>query len=170
MKSTAKRAVSMIAGMALGVMSGPAFAGWHYAQWGMTPEEVVQASGGEAHLEPSSPDVNTPTGERKVIGYWSFDDASVGDITFPVSFYFGANGLNQVSLYRPANPLFRCRTMYDFAVKKYGNPNQQYVEFRIFAHAKWRIPAEDNFVHVTVGKDNGKPYDCSMVYRPIDSQ
>ena len=47
-----RRAASALAGLFLVMLSTPASADWEYTRWGMSPEQVAQASGGAVKVLP----------------------------------------------------------------------------------------------------------------------
>jgi len=67
----------------------PARADWQYTRWGMTPEQVVAASHGNALLVPKT----RKNDDRLALGIYK-----VGHFEFAVFFKFGKYGLSEVEL------------------------------------------------------------------------
>lgn len=69
-------------------LSVPARADWKFTKWGMTPEQVVEASAGAARMStPDEVSENSPAdGSAKALATMPYD---AGDIHFNVAFDFG---------------------------------------------------------------------------------
>lgn len=100
--------------------ASPANANWQFTSWGMTPEQVQQASGGTAR--PTTPD------EKKAYTYSDQGIAAeetmpytAGDLSFTAYFLFGARGLQGVSLKLNGGEA-QSQELQHTLVDKYGTP------------------------------------------------
>jgi hypothetical protein len=129
--------------------------GWQFTDWGMTPDEVVAASGGSAQLVPGDGDGLRPTGELLATGSYAF-----GQFRFAVEFRFHDGRLSRVDL-RPQEG--RCPDIERFLQQKYG-------EDEAYSPARgawlWRIPADNTWVQYGAGSRD--PLDCVVIYGAIE--
>lgn len=143
--------------MATFVMAtGPALAGWNFTEWGMTPEQVVRASGGTVQLS-DGPVPHSPTVREGAKGL-----IQSGEVRMEVRFRFNATGLIEVSL-NPADPS-GCVTFAPALNAKYGKPSSSFGAGTDYAGATWVVAASDMSVTLL-----GSPGECSATYRPLNS-
>ncbi len=81
------RNTTWLIGLAALLTTSPARADWQYTKWGMTPEQVVAASGGKAELLPAQRRPPIPSLETVASG--EFQD---GALTLRTTFSFNAVG------------------------------------------------------------------------------
>ncbi len=89
--------------------------GWRYARWGMSPAEVVAASGGEAVLARQSSDTNTVFGSTGAAANYSQPG-----FAFRVFFNFRYGKLTQVTLH--PDPKADCTPLINDLTKRFGPP------------------------------------------------
>ena len=166
------RAATALTVLASGAVPVPALAGWLYADWGMTPDEVVAASGGAVHLQTGKLKKSDHRfyGDLKALGEWVFkeQDTNLGSYSFPMRFYFAPDGLAEVEILQPDNARFDCDRMREALVRTYGNPRGQKVTSEIFFTTDWRIPEQNTVVFLSVTRINGKPPTCSFQVIRLD--
>ena len=127
----------------LGVRS--ALADWRYTTWRMTPQEVVEASSGEAELLDSP--VSTPSGLTKAaVGRYE-----TGPFGFEVSFLFRtvdeALELERVSLFLLDNSA--ASRLYQSLVDSYGEPETSEIrpiQDGVSQTAQWKDPDSSNLI------------------------
>jgi len=100
--------------------AGPARAHWEYAHWGMTPEQVVQASRGTVRLIPPAQRRPMPDGELLVAAEGSFAE---GPLQLRVRFAFDATGLALVA-YGVAQPAQNV-ALRDWMLRRHGEPQRK---------------------------------------------
>lgn len=134
----------------------PASAHWQYARWGMTPVQVVAASGGKAQAA---------SGDKSAQGDVNRDAAgaySVGGRSFRTSFWFDASGLEKVTLSPDGEP--RCLDLRRDLLAKYGEPverNPGSVE-----RLMWADKAAGNRIVIITDGDSF----CELQYAPLVSK
>jgi hypothetical protein len=83
---------------ALVSLAPTAYADWQFTKWGMTPEQVIAASGGSAVTPDAekSKSCSSPSGEDKCLAI--MPSYKVGSYKFEVSFQFSERKLNRILL------------------------------------------------------------------------
>ena len=144
--------------VSLALISSTASANWQYTQWGMSPEQVVAASQGAAHLEQDNgaalPHVKALLLAKGQIQIDNFD--------FIVGFYFDGNRrlLKSVFLRLEKCSENDAGRLKELLNAKYGAPRQI-----LSPYQKWVSPfAPDmiTFISPTV-----RSRFCSIEYEPI---
>jgi hypothetical protein len=111
---------SLITALAVGLAAilhaCPAAADWQYTKWGMTPEEVVKASGGLVREVP-----NPAKAGSELLAVWGRHTA--GDLEFTVSFGFLDGKLNSVLLVFQKREMQNCEDVASALEVKYGPPD-----------------------------------------------
>jgi hypothetical protein len=142
-------------------------ADWQYAKWGMSPAEVVGASGGNVKLyEPANKFPNPP---------WIKAEGSytAGSARFGVDFYFDENdklawvGLGQ-------HDVAQCELTRNALVEKYGTPTDVSTD-REHRSYVWRDKPADNVIQWSDTSllnrltGNTNEDDCFIVYKRLSS-
>ncbi len=105
----------MIAAIVLAsTLASPATAGWQATRWNMTPEQVAEAMAGQAPLSNGS---RRDRLDRKRIG--NAGTYRLGNARFRTLYYYDANGLAHVALYRTSGD---CREIYAAVAGEHGVP------------------------------------------------
>lgn len=135
----------LVVACGLGVAT-PAFANWQYAKWGMTPSEVLSASGGKAGPAKEGKGLET----TYVAGRYSFSGA--------FGFSSGSGRLERVTL--TLSDKANCGFLGGALFSKYGLPisDPKDTAFRL---AVWQVPSTNTqvtFFHVL---PNGS---CTLSY------
>ena len=89
--------------------------GWRYARWGMSPEQVVAASGGQAVLAEQDSKTNTVFGSTGAAASYSQPP-----FTFRVFFNFRYGKLTQVTLH--PDPKADCTPLINDMTRRFGPP------------------------------------------------
>jgi hypothetical protein len=154
---------------------------WRYAQWGMSPEEVVGASDGRANLVPYK--AWTAAEEQKFDAMArqyglspqllkqfkgassSFED---GGILFDVSFMFDnkTKGLVNVLVAKDACDQAEATRIKLGLTSIYGAPFEDYDFYGLMVTTKWRAKGELVEFSVTKEKDS-ELKSCMVSYEPI---
>jgi hypothetical protein len=143
-------------------MSFTASANWQYTQWGMSPEQVVAASRGSAHLEQDN---------GALLPYLSASDKAlllakgqiqIDNFNFIVGFYFDVNRrtLNSVFLTLPKCATSDAGRLKELLNAKYGDPRDRFYNLI----TKWVSPFAPDIISFTSG---GNSNGCSIEYKPI---
>lgn len=144
-------ALSLALAVSAAAAATPAAADWSFTRWGMTPAQVVRASGGTARLE----DVPPNRGQTHIIR--AVGTVRSGDLRFNAEYRFFNDRLVSVKLLPTTGS---CSAVRQAVGSKYGraDPRNEYMPFT----TRWSSPAEN--VRVTV-----EPYvtDCDVTYRPF---
>lgn len=146
--------VAVIAAISVSQSAGSAVPspGWNYARWGMTPEEVVSASNGEARLH-APPPVPGATGRTLAVG-----TMSGGAINFVLSFTFDpSRALTHVNLNAPpAECPAVIRELYRVYGTPYHSPRSTYA-----VQASWEDRSKN--LNVSLFGSGGS---CLITYSP----
>lgn len=132
----------------------PAWAGWQYTTWGMSPHQVAIASSGKA------PESTGSAGQRKdglTIG--NVGSYYAGNRHFSAIFYYVGSELYDVTL--DIKDLHGCPNLKSDLIEIYGEPTNKYESF-IVSFYDWRDDAKNNAVTFT---DLGQ--ECEIMYRPL---
>jgi hypothetical protein len=145
-----------IAALAL-FISTPAFAGWQWTQWGMTPDQVKAAAAPGTVGPYNDPKLDTPAAAtRLVTNYYT----KLYAFSVAMSFDRRSQGLSQVRLLLneggDRNHLM-CAELYGEMQRVYGDPDRA-ASPRL---SVWRDAAHDNLI--TLDANQG----CWLVYEPI---
>jgi len=123
------------------------WAGWQYTEWGMSPEEVAEAS--EANSE-------------------SRDVHRAGDYRFRVEFSYESNERERVTLQLEEKA--RCPELAGDMRVKYGKPTEE-SRSRIGRSWVWRDQDANNHIVLNrLGSELVGIRECRLSYRNIDSQ
>lgn len=129
----------------------PASADWSFTRWGMTPAQVVRASGGTARLE----DVPPSRGQTHIVR--AVGTVRSGDLRFTAHYRFFNDRLVSVTLLPTSGS---CSAVHQAIGSKYGRaePRNQFMPFR----SRWSSRSDN--LTVTV-----EPFttDCDVTYRPL---
>lgn len=144
---------SAIARLFLLLCCSSAHADWQFSRWGMTPDQLVQASGGAAHLEAIPPGA----GESETIE--AVGTLVSGELGFNVSYQFhDRRALTRVYLSLTRGECFRA---WDALKGKYGEPLYNSGD-PILATADWRSDAENMKIEIMSGTNV-----CRIMYAPL---
>lgn len=151
--------IGLILSTSLGSVS---LADWQYTFWGMTPDQVIEASGGLAQ-RPASPDsIEDESTELLRAPY------QAAGMEFDARFFFSndTEKLNLVKLdLRSAE---KCPVLFGQLSSRYGQPLTE-SESAIIALQTWRDLEAGNFVSVLqIGKN--PPSSCSINYKELLSE
>src|SRR5262245_51696317 len=111
----------------------PVSADWEFTKWGMSPEQVVQASNGQAHPHK---EVDTEVEEPLLGQNWQS-----GPFLFSVWYFFsdGGKSLNQIQL-KLKNTRLTYEVLTDLKAK-YGTPKRETKEDPMFS-ALWQYSSD----------------------------
>jgi hypothetical protein len=118
----------------------PAHANWQYTKWGMTPEQVIEASGGTVS--------KTPEDQQKARGRFGFVELLSGtytseDFHFKVDFQFSKNKLEMIGMVPTESD--RCKRLQSALTSKYGLPWENRSD-RYGPHLIWQDRAHGNTI------------------------
>lgn len=129
-------------------------ADWQYTKWGMTPAEVVAASGGAARLQRNE-GADIQDTRALAAGHYS-----VGSIQFAVSYLFdGDDRLAKVSL-NPQRPAEQCEPLIALTQKYYGPPISRSRPTMNLIFMEWEDRSHQNGVTLYYSV----PGSCSLTY------
>lgn len=140
------KSIVPLAAVALASHAAPASAHWQFTRWGMTPEQVIAASSGQAHAT-AQPDTLAGT-------------YAAGGRTYQATFRFVQGRLGQVELELQGEPV--CQSMATDVATIYGSPNRKTIGRYGTGVAEW-------FDYVN-GNDVVLAYlvkSCTMSYGPL---
>ncbi len=100
--------------------ASPARADWQYTRWGMTPEQVVAASGGAAELLPPSERRTVSPLVSSVDG--TFED---GPLALRTVFSFDIKGGGLACVFYGVTNSAQSAAFVDVMVKRYGKPTRE---------------------------------------------
>src|SRR5260221_12644165 len=102
----------------LSIMPFTASANWQYTQWGMSPEQVVAACGGSAHLNQDNGAL-LPYTKALLLAKGQIQ---IDNLDFTIGFYFDVNRrtLNSVFLTLPKCAIGDAGRLKEFLNAKYG--------------------------------------------------
>jgi hypothetical protein len=115
------RAFLRIASFAFVLMPTAALADWQYTKWGMSPEDVVAASNGKAHLVPEAEAAKTLHSSEYVIPLAKGDHSANGE-KFSVMFDFTRQAKRLQTVTLTATDPSRCYIYKRMLLNKYGAP------------------------------------------------
>lgn len=136
--------------------NNPAYAAWQYTEWGMTPEQVAQASNGKAMLSFGESGDNI-----KGYNIGNVGSHKSGKYVFRSVFYFQSNKLILIKLETTSNN--QCYGLANDLMGVYGKPFSQ-SKSAIGAIWTWQDTQKNNRVSLlSIGDD------CSLDYKPLRS-
>ncbi len=106
---------------ALLALAGPALAHWEYTRWGMTPEQVVQASRGAVRLIPPAERPRLPDADLLVAAEGSFAE---GPLRLSVRFGFDAREGLALVVYGVAEP-GQNAALRAWLIRRHGEPQRR---------------------------------------------
>jgi hypothetical protein len=138
--------------------AGPAGADWEFAKWGMTPDEVIAASGGLAkartpHAGRDSQSVNLVTAMYEA-----------GGIHFRVAFLFTRDDQRLDAVTLTAVDRLQCNTLTNILLDRYGRGERS--KSRMLDEYVWRDDRNRNHVRYSAVAGGG----CSIRYSPLTSR
>jgi hypothetical protein len=135
-------------GLAALLIAPAARADWQYTRWGMTPEQVVAASGGAAQLLPDTERPRLPPMITAVTG-----DYQDGAMQFRVVFSFNIDGGGLACVHYGLNSHDSDEAFKAALVKRYG-PAQATsgVNFLGMTNLVWKTPTDR--IEATFAKDD----------------
>jgi hypothetical protein len=144
------------------LLSSAAHADWQFTKWGMTPDQVVAASGGKAAVLPAKNHVSSQG--LRVVAAMPWESET---LHFQVGFMFdGKNALRRVSMLLKSGG-----TAADLlrALKaKYGPPDQQMSEAgAVYAH--WYRADDINFLAVASSRTIAVDYEAHGYSRTLSN-
>ncbi len=143
------RAISVLAIMS----TGPALADWQYTRWGMSPREVIEASGGAAKPHNNLAD-NGPTQRSKVVAPYRS-----GEHLFRSRFVFDPLDRLIIVMLELSDPS-KCPELYRDLTSAYGPPQSFGVGRSL---PKWWDKKNGNAVLlIDLSKSS-----CSIQYTPL---
>jgi hypothetical protein len=136
-------------------------ASWQYTRWGMSPEQVVAASKGTAHLEPDNGSYLPYLPDRDKALMLAKGQVKIGSFNFKVGFYFDVEKRALKSVFLSAE---NCTKNDSYALRewlsaKYGVPREVLYNLTF----KWVSPFEPDIITLTSLSDTS----CSIAYEPI---
>jgi hypothetical protein len=148
----------LIVGFAILTASSPAFAGWQFTNWGMTPAQVVVASKGTAQLGNGEPGDRMKDSPHVVGAVGTY---SSGTHHFRATYYFDGGKLSLVML-KLTNGTNGCGMLWADMKSAYGKPFSE--KGGLINDAIWHDVAKNNFVAVLeIGEL------CNLSYKPLKS-
>ena len=138
-----------VAALATIAVATPSAADWSFTRWGMTPAQVVRASGGTAQLH----DMPANPGQTYIVR--AIGTVRSGDLTFGAHYRFENDRLVVVSLYLRQGT---CIGVLSGLEDKYGRrtPSQ------FVAGYNWTSQADNVRVEF-----EGSGTECNVSYRPL---
>lgn len=135
----------------LAATASPAAADWSFTRWGMTPAQVVRASGGTARLQDEAP----LPGQTWIIK--AKGTVRSGDLLFDADYRFKDNRLVDVTLTLKQG---ECGSMLRALRSKYGTPlpRNQFMPWM----TKWASSSENVRVQAEV-----RSSECLVAYNPL---
>jgi hypothetical protein len=156
------RAFLRIAAFAFALVPTAALADWQYTKWGMSPEEVVAASNGNAHLVSEAEAAKTFRSAEYVVLLAKGDHSADGE-KFSVIFDFTKQAKRLQGVTLKATDPSRCYIYRRVLLNKYGAPvdtNRGPTE-----DLKWRDLPSGNAVDWIYAS----PGTCLLQIEPINS-
>jgi len=136
--------------LAVAALSGTARADWQYTKWGMTPEQVVRASGGKVSMLPSGERRRVEEANLETSATGTFQDGSL-PLRVVFSFDTKSGGLSCVfhGVTDPAqNDAFKA-----LLLKRHGPPqNTSSLPVIGMESLNWKFPTDD--IDLTITKDD----------------
>jgi hypothetical protein len=146
----------VLAGLSAAVVASPIQADWQYTRWGMTPNQINEASSGNASQIPPREGSRTINGEMLAHGSYVS-----GPYKFGVDFFFNELGLSQVTLHPVSKE--HCATIVRDLTGKYGDPvSVTKLPMQVLSLV-WRDVTPNNEIRFNAEGS----VDCSIVYTPI---
>ncbi len=149
------KSISMLALVALVLSNAPAFADWQYTKWGMTPDDVSEASEGTAVLPDTAIELvgSNPPVHLLTAPYALAD----GSLQFQAHFFFHDSQSLEMVLLEPF--VQDCVTVYRRLEETYGHGIRH--RDQIISSAKWFDRENGNVVFFAEISDTS----CSLRYR-----
>jgi len=144
--------------------ASPAKAEWQYTRWGMSPSEVVVASGSTAELV-AADEGNSIFGQQ-MLARAPYQAAGV---TFRAEFLFSPLGhalsMVRLSVLDPRN----CDALLGELRGRYGSPSLSDNSSRFgIVRVEWNVVAQNNHIlFADVPAEGASPRLCHIIYRPI---
>jgi hypothetical protein len=137
----------------------PAHADWQYTKWGMTPEQVIEASGGTVSKIPAGqqPGKSRPGFVALLSGVYS-----TGDFNFKVDFQFAKDKLEMVGMNLVEHD--RCKRLQSALLSRYGPPWENRSN-NSGPHLIWHDRESGNTVQFS---DAPSIYVCHVLYERLE--
>jgi hypothetical protein len=140
------------------LLSTPAMADWQYTKWGMSPDQAIEASGGNLRQTTAS----ERTGEARFNQQPGLTGSYIaGEFKFNAFFYFDNTGLSMVALDLVDGA--QSRALLDSVRARYGSPDENRSGGTLLSF-RWIRPSEQNTVGL-VGNASGAW--MVLLYRPL---
>ncbi len=151
------RAAVIAVGLAFSTTA--ANADWQYTKWGMTPDQVIEASTGQAER------ITPLTREYRLRGKWVRSSHKFGDWAFDVVFRFDVNssGLNMIKLrLKDKN---RCDSLVSALKAEHEDSIVKVISggWRILSWNDQELNLQLRYIEGRIG---GIPVSCGMEYTP----
>lgn len=173
-------ALGAFAFLATSLVSSAAFAGWQYAEWNMTPDQVISASNGKARKASKQDLEKQKSDRRKYIAdglsistnpeEWTlglaYSEFYIGDMRNEVEFYFRHEKLTHIVV----DPDNCHNVMSDYLkrllIVKYGEP--VYIDNDELSNdTVWRDISSKSMVTLRIFLDEVVKDECTITYEPI---
>jgi len=132
------------------------WADWQYTRWGMKPEEVIQASGKIAIVEPNTTAHSTETATALLTAPYT-----TGRFNFDVKFLFNKKTSLLARVYLSLLDPNLCAELHGALYSRYGKPESQ--NSAIMESSNWRDVQNNNGIAlIKIGNRS-----CSVQYWPL---
>lgn len=151
-----------------GFYSIPAQAGWQYTEWGMSPNEVIAASGNKIENKFYNDYAGSPNLGKNLNGVYIFDD-----IEFSLKIVFDKqNKLDNVVL--DVSETKKCKKLLKVLLNIYGNTVDSnlgiFSKLNDYFHdATWQDVEHDNLINFTayINDQRVAPAICFITYKKL---
>ena len=113
------RSTAWLTGVAILMFTSPVQADWQYTKWGMTPEQVVAASGGRAALLPAQQRPGIPPLETAASG-----ELQDGSLALRTTFLFNTDGGGLACVFYGVTSSNGSDAFKASLVSRYGQPQR----------------------------------------------
>ena len=139
--------------------STAAHADWQYTKWGMTPDQIIEASKGQAER------IKPLTREYRLRGKWVRSSHEFNDLAFDVVFRFDVNssGLNMIKLrLKDKN---RCDSLVSALKAKHQKSIAKVISSG-WSMLSWNDKKSNLRLRYFEGRIDGLPISCGIDYTP----
>jgi len=155
--SSSGRAALFAVALAFG---SPADAGWEYAQWGMSPEEVVQASAGAARPTAQEPPARILDQDLLATAPYR-----MGEVALQAEFLFSPADRRLAMVRLTADPDVCGTVMFDLMERLHRADRYHEGARTGIVGMEWFSVPRNN--HIIFSNDLRRPGRCEILYRPI---